>query len=166
VKAVFGILLIALAIYLLERILPERATLLLIAGLLVVCAIYMGALEVIPSGASGWRRLWKGAGLVMLTYGVLIMVGVAGGGGDLLQPLRGLVGDASTANRQTLSFKPLEGLDRQQVELRRATGAQKTVMLDFNVDWCVSCKEWEKFTFSDAGRFRSHLSNAFGNRRL
>ena len=151
VKAVMGVLLIGVAIYLLERFLPEWVTILMWAGLLVVCAIYMGALEVIPGGASGWRRLWKGSGLVMLTYGVLLMVGVAGGGGDLLQPLSGLGGNASIASKQSLSFKPVKGLDGLQAELRQAASAQKTVMLDFYADWCVSCKEWEKFTFSDAG---------------
>jgi thiol:disulfide interchange protein DsbD len=151
VKAVFGVLLIGVAIYLLERILPEWITILLWAGLLVVCAIYMGALEVISSGASGWRRLWKGTGLVMLIYGVLLMVGVAAGGGDLFQPLRDLGGNTGARSTQSLSFKPVKGLDGLQVQLRQASSLQKTVMLDFYADWCVSCKEWEKFTFSDAG---------------
>ena len=90
VKAVFGVVLIAVAIFLIERIVPDAVSLLLWAVLLIVCAIYMGALDSLAPGVSGWRRLWKGTGLVMLVYGVLIMVGAAGGGGDLFQPLKGL----------------------------------------------------------------------------
>jgi thiol:disulfide interchange protein DsbD len=151
VKTVFGVLLIGVAIYLLERILPEWITMLLWAGLLVGCAIYMGTLKVKPNGASSWQHLWKGTRLVIFAYGALLMVGVAGGGGDLLQPLRSLVGNSGTATTRTLWFKPVKGLDGLQMELRQAAGVQKTVMLDFYADWCVSCKEWEKFTFTDAG---------------
>jgi thiol:disulfide interchange protein DsbD len=110
VKTVFGVLLIGVAIYLLERILPEWITMLLWAGLLVGCAIYMGTLKVKPNGASSWQHLWKGTRLVIFAYGALLMVGVAGGGGDLLQPLRSLVGNSGTATTRTLWFKPVKGL--------------------------------------------------------
>ena len=91
VKAVFGVMLLAVAIYLLERVVPESVALLLWAVLFIVCAIYIGALDSLAAASGGWRRLWKGTGLVMLVYGVLLMVGVAGGGGDLFRPLQGVV---------------------------------------------------------------------------
>ncbi|RMD70192.1 MAG: protein-disulfide reductase DsbD, partial [Gammaproteobacteria bacterium] len=70
VKAVFGVLLLAVAIWLLERILPAPLTMLAWATLFITSAVYMGALEGV-SGRSGWYRLWKGLGLVLLFYGFL-----------------------------------------------------------------------------------------------
>ena len=150
VKAVFGVMLLAVAIYLLERVVPESVALLLWAALFIVCAIYMGALDSLAAGSGGWRRLWKGAGLVMLVYGVLIMVGVAGGGGDLFRPLRGVALVAGGSSEHEVSFRQVKGLDGLNAELGPAAARGQVVMFDYYADWCVSCKEMERFTFSDA----------------
>ena len=150
VQAVFGVMLLAVAIYLLERVAPESVTLLLWAALFIVGAIYMGALDSLTPTSGGWRRLWKGAGLVMLVYGVLIMMGVAGGGGDLFRPLKGvaLVSGGGAAERH-LEFRGVKGLDGLNAELGPAAARGQVVMFDYYADWCVSCKEMERFTFSD-----------------
>ncbi len=149
VKAVFGVMLLGVGIYLLERVVPESVALLLWAALFIVCAIYMGALDSLAAGAGGWRRLWKGAGLVMLVYGVLIMVGVAGGGGDLFRPLRGVALVAGASSEHELAFTQVKGLDGLNAELGPAAARGEVVMFDYYADWCVSCKEMERFTFSD-----------------
>ena len=149
VKAVFGVMLLGVGIYLLERVVPESVALLLWAALFIVCAIYMGALDSLAAGADGWRRLWKGAGLVMLVYGVLIMVGVAGGGGDLFRPLRGVALVAGAGSEHELAFTRVKGLDGLNAELGPAAARGQVVMFDYYADWCVSCKEMERFTFSD-----------------
>ena len=149
VKAVFGVMLLAVAIYLLERVVPESVALLLWAALFIVCAIYMGALDSLAPDSGGWRRLWKGAGLVMLVYGVLVMVGVAGGGGDLFRPLKGVALVAGEGADHELEFRPVKGIDGLNAELRAAAARGQAVMVDYYADWCVSCKEMERFTFSD-----------------
>ena len=149
VKAVFGVTLLAVAIYLLERVVPEPAALLMWAALLIVCSIYMGALDSLTAESGGWRRLWKGAGLVMLVYGVLVMVGVAGGRGDLLRPLKGIGLVAGGEAERELAFKRVKGVDGLNAELHPAAARGQVVMLDYYADWCVSCKEMERFTFSD-----------------
>ena len=149
VKAVFGVMLLAVAIYLLERVVPESVALLLWAALFIVCAIYMGALDSLTSDSGGWRRLWKGAGLVMLVYGVLVMVGVAGGGGDLFRPLKGVALVAGEGADRELEFRPVKGIDGLNAELGAAAARRQAVMVDYYADWCVSCKEMERFTFSD-----------------
>ena len=149
VKAVFGVMLLAVAIYLIERVVPEPAALLMWAALLIVCSIYMGALDSLTAESGGWRRLWKGAGLVMLVYGVLVMVGVAGGRGDLLRPLKGIGLVAGGQAEHELAFKRVKGVDGLDAELRLAAARGQAVMLDYYADWCVSCKEMERFTFSD-----------------
>ena len=149
VKAVFGVLLLGVAIYLLDRVVPEPVSLLLWAGLFIVCSIYMGALDSMPPGSGGWRRLWKGAGLVMLVYGVLVMVGVAGGRGDLLRPLEGLALAGGGPAEHGLGFRQVKGVEGLNAELETAAARGQVVMFDFYADWCVSCKEMERFTFSD-----------------
>ena len=149
VKAVFGVMLLAVAIYLLERVVPESVALLLWAALFIVCAIYMGALDSLTPASGGWRRLWKGAGLVMLVYGVLVMVGVAGGGGDLFRPLKGVAPVSGEGAERELEFRRVKGIDGLNAELGPAAARGQVVMFDYYADWCVSCKEMERFTFSD-----------------
>ena len=149
VKAVFGAMLLAVAIYLLERVVPEEVALLLWAALFIVCAIYMGALDSLAPGSGGWRRLWKGAGLVMLVYGVLVMVGAAGGGGDLFRPLKGIALVSGELGDHELEFRRVKGIEGLNAALGSATARGQVVMVDYYADWCVSCKEMERYTFSD-----------------
>ena len=150
VKAVFGVMLLAVAIYLLERVAPEPVTLLMWAALFIVCSIYMGALDSLTAESGGWRRLWKGAGLVVLVYGVLVLVGAAGGQGDLLRPLKGIGPAAGEGAQHEIAFKRVKGVDGLDAELHPAAARSQVVMLDYYADWCVSCKEMERFTFSDS----------------
>ena len=158
VKAVFGVMLLAVAIYLLERVVPEPVGLLLWAALFIVAAIYMGALDSLTPGSGGWRRLWKGAGLVTLVYGVLVMVGAAGGGGDLFRPLEGVALVSGERGGGELEFRPVKGVGGLAAELEPAAARGQVVMFDFYADWCVSCKEMERFTFRDPA-VRAALSN-------
>jgi thiol:disulfide interchange protein DsbD len=159
VKSVFGVLLLGVAIYLVERLIPGWVTLLLWAALLIIAAIYMGALDYLQPAVSGWRRLWKGTGLVMLVYGVLLMVGAATGGHDVLRPLQNVsLASNDGSESEQLAFKRVKGLQGLQAELKAASGAGKPAVLDYYADWCVSCKEMEKYTFSDPG-VRAALAN-------
>lgn len=153
VRTVFGVLMLAVALYLLDRIVPPVVTLLLSATLLIICAVYLGALE---SPRGGWRTLGQGFGLVLLVYGVLMLVGVAADGRNPWQPLRGtsLLGDLATA--PALAFQPVKSVGGLRQALAAAAG--RTVMLDFYADWCVSCKELERYTFSDP-RVREALAH-------
>ena len=162
VKAVFGVLLLALAIWMLERILPAPIILLLSGALLIVSAIYLGALDAIKEGASGWSKLWKGMGLISLVYGAILVIGAAGGSHSLLQPLQGIAGTSSqiasndaahssSSSKHALPFQQIKGLDGLQTALSQAANEGRPVMLDFYADWCISCKEMEAFTFSDSG---------------
>ena len=154
VKAVFGVMLIAVAIILLERIIPEQVAMLLWSALFIVSAIYMNAFETLAAGSSGWKRLWKGLGLILFIYGAMLLIGAAMGNKDMFQPLKGAnvvmtSGQGAQAGAH-LPFKQIKGLAELQQALDAAKKANQAVMLDFYADWCVSCKEMEKFTFSDA----------------
>jgi len=149
VKAVFGVGMLAVAIILLERVVPADIAMLLWGILLVVSAIYMGAVGELPVEASGWDRLWKGLGMVLLIYGSLMLIGAAAGGKDTVQPLRGLFAAGGTSESAHLQFKRIKTVADLEREVAAASSAGKPVMLDFYADWCVSCKEMERYTFSD-----------------
>jgi thiol:disulfide interchange protein DsbD len=148
---VFGVLLLGVAIYLLERMLPAWIALLLWGALLMVAAIYLGALDTLSGEPGGWRRLRKGAGLVLLVYGIVLVVGGSGGGSDVWQPLKGLASGAAGESHEGLVFQEVKGSRELDAALRVATTQGRPVMLDYYADWCVSCKEMERYTFSDAG---------------
>ncbi len=150
VQAVFGVFFLAVAILLLERILPVAVALLLWGTLLVVSSIYMGALRRLPPEATGWARFWKGIGVVLLIYGALMLLGAAAGGKDTLQPLRGVQLFATAAETSEYKlFKTIKTTDDLQRELALAKAQGKPLMLDFYADWCTSCIELERYTFSD-----------------
>ena len=160
VKAVFGVALLGMGIWLLERVIPMPVAMLLWGTLLIVSGIYMGALQSLAPGASGWRNLWKGLGLVILVWGVLLMIGAASGSRDVFKPLSGITssvtasggGDGSTpAQTEGLQFKKIDSLADLEQEVASASAAGQPVMLDFYADWCVDCVRMERTTFQDAG---------------
>jgi thiol:disulfide interchange protein DsbD len=152
VKAVFGVLLLGVAIWLVQRIIPAAVGLLLWGILLVICAVYLGAFERLQPEASGWHKLWKGVGIVSLIYGGVLLVGAASGAQDMFRPLAKLSlasGNEASTPQEGLAFKRVKGLDGLQRELKLAAAQNKPVMLDFYADWCVSCLELARETFSD-----------------
>jgi thiol:disulfide interchange protein DsbD len=153
VKSAFGIVLLGVAIWMLERILPSAITMALIAALLISSAIYIGALDTLSETASGWRRLFKSLGLLMLIYGVAYLIGAAAGSNDLIQPLRGITASVggSVQEKQHLTFRQIKGKPGLQLALNDSSSQQRATMLDFYADWCISCKEMEKYAFTHPG---------------
>ena len=146
VKAVFGVVMLGVAIYLLERILPEAVSMLLWGLLLIVSGIYMGAFLHLAHDANGWRKLWKGLGTAMAVYGALMLVGAASGGRDTIQPLKGIA-FAGGQQESHLAFERIKTVDDLDQAIARANASGKSVMLDFYADWCVYCKQMERNTF-------------------
>jgi len=153
VKAVFGVVLLGVAIWLLERILPVGITMSLIAALLIASAIYLGALDSLSETATGWHRFSKSLGLLILVYGVAYLIGAAAGSKDLIQPLRGITASAgnSGSSAQHLAFRQIKGQQGLQLALNDSVKQNRETMLDFYADWCISCKEMEKYAFTHPG---------------
>jgi len=147
VKKFFGVMLLALAIWIVQALLPIGVQMLLWATLLVFSGIYLRALDALPHNANGWHKLLKGIGLLTLLLGVAYLIGALSGARDILRPL-GIVGKVETQAPATLQFTRIKDVAELEQQLIRARG--KPVMLDYYADWCVSCKEMERFTFADA----------------
>lgn len=143
VKAVFGVGMLALSIWMLERILPGGLIMLLWGTLAIACAVYLGALE---PAVSGWRKLWKSLGVVLLVLGILELVGAAAGGDYWLDPLGGLHRQGSASvQEQHEAFQRIKSLS--DLEQALASGGSQGTMLDYYADWCVECKRMERNTF-------------------
>ncbi len=144
VKAVFGVMLIGVAIWMLERLLPGPVTLLLWAMLLIISSIYMGAFQF--KRQQGWQALWQGLGLAMLIYGGTLIIGATQGGSDPFRPLQAINSSAQPTSN-TLEFTTITNL----AELERAIDTAKQqglpVFVDFYADWCISCKVTERELF-------------------
>jgi thioredoxin:protein disulfide reductase len=157
VKAVFGVALLGMGIWLLERVIPMPVAMFLWGSLFIVSGIYMGALHSLAPDASGWRTLWKGLGLVILVWGILLMIGSASGGRDVFQPLRGIMPTAAmtaangTAQAAGLEFRTIDSLADLEREVAEARETGQPVMVDFYADWCVDCVRMERTTFQDRG---------------
>lgn len=152
VRQLFGVVMLGMAIWIISPLIPASALLALSAALMIVPAIYLHALDSLPSPATGYSKLWKGVGVIMLTYGITLMIGALSGGNSLLKPLEHLTGAFNRNNTQVnnvhgLSFERVKNMAELDQKILAANG--KPVMLDFYADWCVACKEMEAETFSD-----------------
>ncbi|MDQ7089064.1 MAG: protein-disulfide reductase DsbD [Methylococcales bacterium] len=148
-KAVFGVIMLATALWMLERILPASVTLFLWAVLFIISSVYLHALEALPAECSGWFKLGKGLGVVMLIYGILLLVGMSAGNTNPLKPLQGLASSSTKTTHQGIEFKQITSLAELTSQLELASANNQPVMLDFYADWCISCKEMEAYTFTD-----------------
>ncbi|MBT9526989.1 MAG: protein-disulfide reductase DsbD [Rhizobacter sp.] len=146
VKHAFGVMLLAVAVWMVAPVLPMPVVMLLTAGLLVVAAFCLGAFKAVPKPARPARRVAKGLGLLLGVFAVAQVVGAASGGRDLTRPLAHLGSARPHASGPELKFQPIATLAELDEVVRTSS---RPVMLDFYADWCVACKEFEKFTFTD-----------------
>ncbi|MGV8825875.1 protein-disulfide reductase DsbD [Methylibium petroleiphilum] len=158
VKRFFGLLLLAVAWWMLSPVVPAP---LAVAGwgvLLIGAAVFLHAFDRLPEIAGADLRLVKGLGLALAVAGATQIVGAAAGAQDALKPLQPFVvgispaaaatlpGNAIAATHDGVSFRRVSTVEELDAAVR---GAGRPVMLDFYADWCVSCKEMERFTFTD-----------------
>jgi len=148
VKYVFGILMLAVAIWLLDRIISPVVSLALWATLFSFSPIAMGVFNALTNTPTPWQRIFKAFGLLVLAYGVLLWGLVARGGGDMLAPLSGYGVSAQSEQAHVKFIRIKSNADLDQI-LAKAKKNNQIVMLDFYADWCISCKELERFVFSN-----------------
>ncbi len=150
VKAIFGVMMLGLSLFLLERILPVWITMLLWASLFIVSAVYMGAFEQLNNRK--WYALWKGIAWILLLMGIILIIGVASGGRSILQPLEKLSlnnnGNASFQQQPEL-FPSVYTGDSLKSTLATNIENSRPTLLFASAKWCISCKELEVTTFKN-----------------
>lgn len=148
VKAAFGVALLLLAIWMLDRIVSTAVTMWLLAIVLIVTAVFMGSFHRLEKQDHALQHLAKGVGLVIFLYGAALLVGALSGGRNLLYPLQGIA-SVSAQPASQLAMQKLRTQAELTQALKQAEQAGQPVMLDFYADWCVACVELDTFTFSD-----------------
>jgi len=150
VSHIFGVVMLAIAIWMLSRILAPSLSLLLWAALLIIISMYLGALEPLPSPRKGVKAFLKGIGIILLMYGLMLFYGGVKGATNPLSPLAIDAEMPMSSTKETttaLEFKTIHSSEELDALLAQNKG--KKVMLDFYADWCTSCKELDEITFKD-----------------
>jgi len=162
IKGAFGFMMLGLAIWMLSRFLPGTLIMSMWAILVFMIGVFMGGLTTLTAESTVPQKLGKGFGGIAIIYGILLVIGAATGGSNPLQPLASVnVGGSSgetVAAHDELPFQRIKTVTDLDREIAAASQQGKSVMLDFYADWCVSCKEMEAWTFTDAA-VQAALSN-------
>jgi thiol:disulfide interchange protein DsbD len=162
IKNAFGFMMLGLAIWMMSRVMPGEITLALWGILIFMAGVYMGGLTTLTPESAGMQKFGKGAGLLAVIYGAVLLVGALAGSNSILRPLEALNtgggGPAAVAEHRGLDFQRIKTTADLDAAVAQAAASGKSAMLDFYADWCVSCIEMEEFTFTD-GDVQTALSN-------
>jgi thiol:disulfide interchange protein DsbD len=153
VKAAFGLMMLGMAVWMLDRLWPGTLTLALWAVLLVMGGVFLGAFAPLDGSAALSRKLGKGLGIVAVIYGGALLVGALAGSEDALRPLQFVNAPAAPGSAsgpgEEKAFTRIKTVTDLEQAIAGARAEGRPVLLDFYADWCVSCKEMEKHTFPD-----------------
>ena len=146
VTAVFGIMMLGVAIWMLEKILDPSVTMLLYSLLGIGSAIYLGAFD------REGHVFKRSVATILFIYSVALFIGFLAGSSSMLKPLSFLKSSPTSLSAQAesthLNFEVISSLDELDKVLEQNRG--KKIMLDFAADWCTACKELEEITFADS----------------
>ncbi len=149
VKKVFGLLLIAVAIWMVTPVFPVAVTMVLWGALAIACALFLHVGQPLPPHSTAGAYARKALGVVLMVGGLFELAGAASGGQSIMQPLahlRAVAGGTAQAAADAPRFTRVHNV----AELEQALATPGApAMLDFYADWCVACKEMERMTFSD-----------------
>ncbi|MDQ7046420.1 MAG: protein-disulfide reductase DsbD, partial [Sulfurovum sp.] len=145
ISQVFGVMMLALAIFMLSRILPSGVTMTLWALLFMGTAIYMDVFG--HKENEGAKKLFRLLALTFLLYGASLFVGAVSGSTSFIRPFeRFTTGVAVTASHTVESKKEHLGYSVERL-MKEVKASDKMVVVDFGKDSCTACTELEEITF-------------------
>lgn len=142
VKNFMGVLMLAVAIWMLARIIPDWVTLLLWGALVIGCGVALGALS---STQGHWNHVRKAVGILLFIYGIVLVIGGSIGNTNPFKPLA----NQTSSPTASLHFIKVTSVQDIYHQLNMPQHKDKPVMLDFYADWCIACKELEAGAFSN-----------------
>ena len=146
ITRVFGVIMLGVAIWMLERILPPFVSLALWSVLFISSAFFVGTFEPSKEHSKSVFKLVKAFGFMMLILGSIIFTGAIAGAKSVFNPLEPFTQKTGEINSGELKFEKVSGLSALQEKIKNS---DKPVLLDFYADWCTSCKEYDEITFKD-----------------
>ena len=149
IKNIFGFLMIAVALYLLDRILNPIASLVLWASLLTIVPIKLGAFRNLTKTNGLWHLLVKATGLIILGYSLLLWLLVIKGGGDIQQHIESLIYGENIKSPESSQFQIVESENQINLAISATENSDKLLVIKFYADWCVTCNKLERVVFSD-----------------
>ncbi|MEA2117365.1 protein-disulfide reductase DsbD [Halovibrio sp. HP20-50] len=147
VKIGFGLLLLGVAIWMIERLVAAPVALLLWAALAIGSALALGALSF--NQPQGWPRARQTLGLMLLAWGVLLVIGAAQGGSNPLRPLANTASVSGAAQAGALAFTEVTSLTELDAAIAQAKSANQPAFVHFTAEWCISCKIMERDVYPD-----------------
>jgi len=150
IKNIFGFLMIAVALYLLDRILNPITSLVLWASLLTIVPIKLGAFRNLTKTKGLWHLLVKATGFIILGYGLLLWLLVVKGGGDIQQHMASLIYGENLKSSESSQFQIVESESQINLAISETENSDKLLVIKFYADWCVSCNKLERVVFSDS----------------
>jgi thiol:disulfide interchange protein DsbD len=147
VSQVFGVVFLGVAVWMLARVVPAQVALALWALLAIGSGVFLGAFD--PAPDRPVRRVAKAAGIAAVLYGGTLVVGMAGGATDPLQPLAFLARGSQPAPSTELAATRVTTPEQFDAVVSTARAQGKPILVDFTADWCVTCKEIERDVFAD-----------------
>jgi len=150
IKNIFGFLMLAVSLYLLDRILSPIISLVLWASLLTIAPIKLGAFSNFTKTTGLWPLLLKAAGLMVLGYGLILWLLVVKGGGDIQQHMSSLIYGENYQSSEISQFQIVESENQINLAISKTKKSDKTLVIKFYADWCVSCNKLERTVFSDS----------------
>ncbi len=144
VTALFGVMMLGVAIWMLERVVNASLIMLLWAMLGISSALFFGAFK------ENVQIFIKSIALIVFIYSVALFIGVLGGSQSMTKPLEFLKPQAGSSLKEAEHLQFAKVTSNQELEALLAQNKGKKIMLDFYADWCTACKELEEVTFSNA----------------
>ena len=149
VKKIFGLSMIAVSLYLLDRILNPLLSLILWSLLFTIAPIMLGVFNKITKPISFWNLLFKAICLILLAYAILLWILVAKGGGDIQQPLDSIIYGDSIDSSNSVDFQVIKNEDEFNKLLATTKINNRLLVIKFYAEWCISCNKLERVVFSN-----------------
>ena len=149
VKQIFGFFMIAVALYLLDRILNPLVSLMIWAVLFTYAPIKIGIFKNLTQEINIWNILFKVLGLIIFAYGLLLWLLVAKGGGDIQKPLDSILYGETIEHSKIIKFNTIKNEDQLSSEITKTVNNNKLLIVKFYADWCISCNKLERVVFSN-----------------